>query len=495
MKQTSCGTGPAPEYIAAVLSVNFEDAKRYFLSALIDIHYAHTLMLARQKILKPGEAARCLRVIGSLDREKLATALYDGSCEDFFFFVEKQLESLDDPEVIGKIHTARSRNDIDMTLYRMNFRREILQFANEQLTLRRVLLHMASAHLDTVMPAYTHTQPAQPSTLAHYMLAAAEFLGRDIARLRAAFAVLNCSPLGACAITTTGFPIDRGYTAELLGFEGLQENSYGAIASVDAFTQAASAVAVAMVSLGRFTQDMLLWCTREFGFLHVDDGYVQISSIMPQKRNPVSFEHVRILASKAFSQAQGVLGAVHNTPFADMVDSEDDLQPLLFHMFEDAHRATTLLAAVMAHCHVNREHLREQAGRNFLTVTELADTLVREEGISFRAAHQLVSGAVRQAGLNDDPGHLISLVRKLAPCVVGKELVTLDAVLIRALDPENFIRVRSIVGGPAPVATRAAVNAMLQDCTEGEVWVKEKNDLLRDYPERLRQAAESWLRI
>ncbi len=154
-----------------------------------------------------------------------------------------------------------------------------------------MLLDLAANHLETVMPAHTHTQPAQPTTLAHYLLAACEFLGRDADRIQAAFARVNLCPMGAAAIATSGFPIDRHETARLLGFEGLAENSYGAIAAIDYITESASVVAVAMVSLGKLVQDLLLWCTREFGFLRLADAFVQCSSIMPQKRNPVALEH------------------------------------------------------------------------------------------------------------------------------------------------------------------------------------------------------------
>lgn len=484
---------PAPEYISAVLAINFDDAKRYFTQALLQLHYAHTLMLARQQILNPEEARVCLGALDRLDRQQLAAATYDGRFEDFFFFIEHSLEQLGDPAIIGKIHTARSRNDIDIALYRMCFRQEILQLVREICALRSALLEMALANVETVMPAYTHTQPAQPTTLAHYLLAAIEFLERDTERLQAAFATVNRSPLGACAITTTGFPIDRDYTAELLGFEGLQRNSYGCIAAVDYLSQAASAVATCMVSLGRFVQDMLLWCTREFGFLRVQEGYVQISSIMPQKRNPVSFEHTRILASKAFSQAQAVLTSVHNTPFADMVDAEDDLQPLLFSMFHDAHRVVTLLAAVMQHTDVDKEELRRRANRNFLTVTELADTLVRRERISFREAHQLVSAMVKTSGNDDAPEPMITALRALAPTILGRSLETPAAVLREALDADHFVQIRSIPGGPAPCTVRQEIAAMNQQLAADRQWVAQKQALLETYPKRLAELKSEWM--
>ena len=300
-----CGAFPAPIYAETVLGPNFEDAKKHFLDALLEIHYAHTRMLAAQGILTASEERLLLEALDGLDREEIARARYDGSCEDLFFFIEGLLRRACG-DLAGKMHTARSRNDIDITLFRMAQRRQLLGLASAIAELRAVLLDLAARNLETVMPAHTHTQPAQPTTLAHYLCAAIEFLGRDSARIQAAFARVNLCPLGACAITTTGFPIDRRMTARLLGFEGLAENSYGAIASVDYFTESAAAVAVAMVNLGKFVQDLLLWSTREFGFLRLSDAFVQCSSIMPQKRNPVSLEHARILASRALGEAQAV---------------------------------------------------------------------------------------------------------------------------------------------------------------------------------------------
>ena len=156
------------------------------------------------------------------------------------------------------MHTARSRNDIDLTLYRMCLRREILVLAEAMQQVRCTLIGLARRHIDTLIPAYTHTQPAQPTTLAHYLLAAVECFTRDDVRLRAAFGTINRNPLGACAITTTGFPIDRNYTAELLGFEGLQLNSYGAIAATDYVTETGAAIATAMVNLGRLVAGFAL---------------------------------------------------------------------------------------------------------------------------------------------------------------------------------------------------------------------------------------------
>lgn len=484
---------PSPVYSEVVLAINFEDAKKHFLHPLLEIHYAHTLMLGRQKILSPEETKTLLRALDGLSRSELETAVYDGQFEDLFFYIEKKLANACGTDLAGKMHTARSRNDIDLTLYRMQVRREVLRIAREVLELRRILLELAARHINTIMPAYTHTQPAQPTTLAHYWMAAVEFLGRDFARLQAAFATVNRNPLGACAITTTGFPIDREYTTRLLGFEELQVNSYGAIAAIDYLTEAASAVAICMINLGKLVQDLLLWCTQEYAFLKLSDAYVQASSIMPQKRNPVSLEHTRILASKAFGQTQAILTTAHNTPFGDIVDSEDDLQPLVFNMFEDASRALRLFAALISKAEVDREYLRSRAGSNFLTVTELADTLVRRETMSFREAHHLVASAVKSLGCEDAPQAILDAVLGLAPEVIHRSLTTPREDLLQALDPAHFVAIRNIPGGPAPSAVQNEIDRTRCEFVVMQQWLDQQSKLLSDYPGWIREAVTACL--
>jgi argininosuccinate lyase len=463
---------PAPIYAETVLGPNFEDAQKHYLDALIEIHYAHTRMLARQGILTAAEESTLLAALDGLDREEIARARYDGACEDLFFFIEELLQRTCG-ELAGKMHTARSRNDIAIALYRMTVRRELLKVAEALAGVREVLLDLAEAHLDTVMPAHTHTQPAQPTTLAHYLLAAAEFLARDAARVEAALARVNLSPMGACAITTTAFPIDRDFTAHLLGFDGLAENSYGAIASIDYLTESAAVVAVAMVNLGKLVQDLLLWSTREFAFLRLSEAFVQCSSIMPQKRNPVALEHTRILASRALGEAQALFTCVHNTPFGDINDSEDDLQPLAFTMFGNALRALRLLAGVLRGAEVDRARLARRAAADFLTVTELADTLVRRKGLSFREAHGMVARAVRACEADDRPG---AIAAALLGQNSGLDLTPEELEL--ALDPENFVRIRRVAGGPAPdVAAEALSRARLEQSRITQ-WIAAKNGLL-----------------
>ncbi len=380
------------------------------------------------------------------------------------------------------MHTARSRNDIAITQYRMCLRAEILEIVRNLNAGRKVLLALAREHAASLMPAYTHTQPAQPITFGHYLLAVIELMGRDERRLQAAWATVNRSPLGACAISTTGFPIDREFTAGLLGFEGLQLNSYGAIAATDYLTETAGAIATAMLNLGRVTQDFLLWCTAEFGFLRLSDAWVQISSIMPQKRNPVPFEHVRILASKTLAQAQGIFTCLHNTPFGDINDAEDDLQPLVFSTTADAIRAIGLFTGILGGCEVRTARMAERAAEDFLTVTELADTLVRREGVSFREAHHLVSAAVKALHGRYSPEAMVDAVVSLAPSLKASR-----AELLEALDPRHFVDIRRIPGGPAPETLQVALEEAENHTGETQAWIENKTALMAGYPRRIEE--------
>lgn len=488
MKIPDNSSFPAAVYADTVLSVNFRDAQQHFLDALLEIHYAHTVMLARQGIIPESTARTCIHGLDQLDRAQLASVPYDRRSEDLFFFVEEALERLCGANAAGSMHTARSRNDIDITQYRMCLRSQILEIVCNLADARRVLLDFAARHVSTLMPAYTHTQPAQPITFAHYLLAVIEQMGRDERRLQAAYTTVNRCPLGACAISTTGFPIDRQLTADLLGFEGLQLNSYGAIAATDYLTETAGAVATAMLNLGRVTQDFLLWCTAEFGYLRLSNAWVQISSIMPQKRNPVPFEHVRVLSSKALGQAKGVFTCLHNTPFGDINDAEDDLQPLVFAATRDANRAIRLFAGVMGGCEVMTARMAERAHSEFLTVTELADTLVRRESVSFREAHRLVSATVKELKGRYSVEAMLESVAALAPSHFGRPLQASRQELREALDPRHFVDVRRIPGGPAPEALQPALEEAETHLAGTRAWIAGKSAALAAYPGRIKDA-------
>ncbi|MEP7307742.1 MAG: argininosuccinate lyase [Acidobacteriota bacterium] len=476
----------APEYVVHVLNENFEDAKVLFAGPLMAIHYAHLVMLASQRIVS-AEDAHAIRVaLDAVSATDLRAARFDGTCEDFFFYVQRLIINACGEDAAGRLHTARSRNDIDMTMYRMRQREFILELVGASFDLRARLLDLADRHRETVFTVHTHTQRAQPTTVAHYLLAVVEQLERDAARLRAAYDRTNRNPLGACAITGTGFPIDRVLTSDLLGFSAPTGNTYGSIATVDYLLESVSAAEILIVGLGRFAQDLLLWGTSEFGYLRFGDGFVQTSSIMPQKRNPVAIEHVRALSSKAFGEAQAILTAVHNTPFGDIVDTEDDLQPLVFSMFRDARRAVKLTTAAMATAEFNVAHLEGTAQDGWTTLTELADTLTRDHGLPFGVAHAICAHLVAARGR--DPGRaLSSLVSEISQELCGRPLVYTDEALATILSPRHFVNVRQTLGGPAPPETDRASLAARQQLDDDRAWGSGAAASLRSAERRLEE--------
>jgi argininosuccinate lyase len=480
----------APEYVKYVLTENFDDAKELFLAPLMSIHYAHLAMLAAQGILARDEAHALRLALDAVSQPAVRRAAYDGRSEDLFFHVERLISGACGEQTAGRLHAARSRNDIDMTMYRMRQRELILALASASGELRRALIDLADRHRETVIAVHTHTQRAQPTTIAHYLLAAIEQLERDYGRLRAAYETTNRCPLGACAITGTGFPIDRDLTADLLGFDGPTGNTYGSIATVDYLLESVSAAAVLLVGVGRFVQDLLQWATAEFGYLRLGDGFVQCSSIMPQKRNPVALEHARAICSKALGQAQAIVTVVHNTPFGDVVDTEDDLQPLVFATFGDAARAVRLVAAAVRTAEFDAAGLGARAGEGWTTLTELADTLVRDHGLPFASAHSVARRLV--AAYEAAPERPLSqLLGEVSRTEVGRPLEYSDEALAELLSPAHFVRVRRTSGGPAPAETARALAASRAALQRDEAQLAAIRDALAAAESRLVSRSEA----
>ena len=474
----------APEYVTYVLNENFEDAKALLLSPMMAINYAHLVMLADRGIVSGADAHALREALDGVSQDAVREVKYDGTYEDLFFYVESLVIQACGEDVAGRLHTARSRNDIDMTMYRMRQREFVLGLLASAFELRRSLLDVVDRHRDTILAVHTHTQRAQPTTVAHYLLAIVEQLERDVVRLKGAYERTNRNPLGACAITGTGFPIDRQLTSDLLGFCGPTCNTYGSIATVDYLLESTSAAAVLLVGHGRFVQDLLLWSTAEFGYVRFGDGFVQCSSIMPQKRNPVAIEHARAIGSKALGQAQAIVLAVHNTPFGDIVDTEDDLQPLVFSMFRDATRAVKLVAAAMTTAQFDASRLEARAGDGWTTLTELADTLVRDHAMPFRTAHA-IAGRLIAACQREPDRPLAEVLSAASKEVLGTPITYSETALAEILSPRHFVAVRRTHGGPAPeeTARAAAVSRQLLEADEG--WWEQATNALADAERRL----------
>jgi len=458
-RTTDTSTFPDPVYKETVLRPLFDGAKDHHVEGFRAIDRAHLVMLHETGILDADQARAIARALVAIDREVDVPALtYTGEVEDFFFLIEKELKSRLGPDLAGRLHTARSRNDIDHTLFKLGLKQRLDVLLAKAQGLLEALIATAERERATLIVAYTHGQPAQPTTFGHYLSAVIEVLLRDIERLHQARKIVDLSPMGAAAITTSGFPIDRARVAELLGFAAPLNNSYSCIAAVDYITATYGAMELMFLHLGRPIQDFQVWSSFEVGQLYVPNALVQISSIMPQKRNPVPIEHLRHLASQTFGRARAMLDVMHNTPFTDMNDSEGESQAMGYQAFDVAYRVLDLFAALVAQISIDPARVATNIRRSCITITELADSLVRQEGLSFRQAHEIAAGVARAVVALG--GDLVSdgygpFTQTFAHAT-GRQPDIGPEKFAELVSPEHFVAVRTRLGGPAPEPLAAA---------------------------------------
>ncbi|MCA0987583.1 argininosuccinate lyase [Guptibacillus algicola] len=468
---------PGKTYVDALLKPVFYDQRDYLFQAMFQIHRAHVIMLSEQTIIKKEDAniiLECINRIGDMDVSSLD---YSPDFEDLFFMMESKISKDIGPDLACMIHIARSRNDMGEAMYRIVLRECVLSLLEDMIDVEEALIQQANEHLNTVMTAHTHTQPAQPTTFGHYLLAVFDVLDRDLNRFWSAFHCINLSPMGAAAITTTGFKIDRERVCDLLGFDGLMENSYDAIGGVDYLLEPATSILASMTNTGRWINDFLRLATVEIGIVKVAAPYVQISSIMPQKRNPVSVEHARALASSAVGEALSVIQMIHNTPYGDIVDTEDDLQPHLYRGFDKASRVYRLMNAVVRTMEVDKDRAEKQASENCITITECADVLTREKGVSYREAYK-VSSIIATTSVQDNrelSDWNVADVNELLKKNLSEKVVLTKEEWEGIVSPKVFVERRSVRGGPNP----SEVKRMIEDRKGKWKNHKEKCESLR----------------
>jgi argininosuccinate lyase len=447
---------PHPAYARYVLEPQFVESKRHLFGHMINANEAHTLMLAETGIISRDHAAALLAALWEVRAGGVDAFSYTPSVEDLFFAVEGRLIEIAGVEAGGNLQIARSRNDLGAGMNRMMLRDRLLAARQQVLDLRAALMDLIGQHLETLMPGITHTQPAQPTTLAHYLLGVLGPLERDSDRLAQAYARTNRSALGVAAFTTSSFEIDRNLIADLLGFEGYVENGYDAVGASDHLMESVQALVNSVGSLSRFVHDLLVWARQSEGVLRIDDSFIQISSIMPQKRNPVVLEHVRIRIGWVYGEAAAVQTIVHNAAFGDTNDVEDPMFVPLIRAFEAAEAVYQLLTAVMETVRFNVEGMAERAGEGNTTATALADALVKDHEVPFRSSHAIASRLVTRTS-QDGSSITADLVNEIGSDVLGSPLQVSDRFVNDALNPWAFVKARTIPGGPAPETTLKAL--------------------------------------
>ena len=410
---------------------------------------AHARMLAHVGIISEAEAAK---IVDGLDTIRLdieqGNFAWSVALEDVHMNIEARL--IDRIGETGKkLHTGRSRNDQVATDLRLYLREEIDVLSTELTRLQAALLELAEREVDTILPGFTHLQVAMPVSFGHHLMAWIEMLERDHQRLQECRQRVNIMPLGSAALAGTSFPIDRAYTARLLGFDAPSANSLDAVSDRDFVIEFSSAAALAMVHLSRFSEELVLWSSAQFNFIELPDRFCTGSSIMPQKKNPDVPELVRGKSGRAIGNLVGLLTLMKGQPLAYNKDNQEDKEPL-FDSVDTLKGSLRVFADMMTALRVNRTRMTAAATQGFSTATDFADYLVRK-GIAFRDAHEIVGRAVLY-GVNN--------AKDLSDMTL-QELQRFSSVveedIFQVLSLEGSIAARNHPGGTAPQQVRSAI--------------------------------------
>lgn len=415
------------------------------LRHIIDINRAHVIMLIEKGIIGKSDGSKILNALLNL-RENPVIRL---DVEDAHMLVEEEVIRKAGLEIGGNLNLAKSRNDQVATALRMELRNEILNLIELIVNLQDSLLHLAEKNIETIIPGYTHLQQAQPTTFAHYLLAQFDVLERNIWRLIDAYRRINLSPMGAGALATSSFPISRERVAELLGFEGLVENSIDAVSSRDFLLETLAILSILAVDLSRFAEDLIIWSSMEFSLLEIPDEFASTSSIMPQKKNPEVLEVIRARMSHIlgdFTASSIIMKALPSTYNMDFQEATPKLWDVIKTMKENL----VMLSELVRNIEI-KENILKKPSTSFLAATELANMLVRNYKVPFRTAHKIVGALVKR--LIEDGKTLLDatpeLLSEVSSVFLQKPLIIKSGDLEKAADLKSFIDSHNVRGGPS----------------------------------------------
>ncbi len=404
---------------------------------------AHAEMLAATGIITKEDAATIIagldKVMAEIDAGQMNWSV---ELEDVHMNVESRLRELIGP-VAGRLHTARSRNDQIALDFKLYVRDRIDGLDHALVRLMRALSTKALAHAGTVMPGFTHLQPAQPVTFGHHLMAYVEMIGRDRSRFADARARLNESPLGSAALAGTSFPIDRHMTAKALGFDRPTANSLDAVADRDFALETLAAASITAMHLSRLAEEIIIWMTPQFGFIKMSDRFTTGSSIMPQKRNPDAAELVKGKIGRIAGAFQSLLMVMKGLPLTYGKDMQEDKE-VTFDAFDALGLSLDAMTGMVDDLEPRTENMKAAAGRGFSTATDLADWLVRTLGIPFRDSHHITGRIVAAAEVKNVEldGLSLSEMQAVEPRIT--------AAIFDVLTPENSVKSRVSYGGTAP---------------------------------------------
>ena len=413
---------------------------------------AHATMLGNCGIIPQDDAALICKTLKEILADLENGVLeFDMNAEDIHMFVESVLTSRIG-DVGKRLHTARSRNDqvaLDLRLYLRDEINELKLLASHLLN---VICNKSEQHASDIMPGYTHLQRAQPVTLGHYLMAYAQMFARDVRRLDDVAKYMNVLPLGSCALAGTTYPIDRFMVAELLGFDSVCQNSMDGVSDRDYAIELLSALSIMMMHLSRFSEEIILWSSSEFGFVDLDDAYSTGSSIMPQKKNPDIAELVRGKTGRVYGDLMSLLTVMKGIPLAYNKDMQEDKEAV-FDALDTAKICLELFASMLDTATFHTKVLRDAVSKGFINATDCADYMVKK-GLPFRSAYKVVGQLVAYCIEHKKTLETLTLEEYKAANPIFENDV------YAAIDPDVCVAGRACYGGPAPESVMAQIESM-----------------------------------
>lgn len=471
--------------VAKFCSSRKDDAR--LADAVLAINKAHVAMLMEQKIILMQSGGKILASLNKLNSKEL-----DPNAEDVHMAVEEAVLAATGPEVGGNLHIAKSRNDQTATAIRMALRGQLLTIMQQIVDMQQALLETAAKHTETIILEYTHLQAAQPVTFAHYLLFHIDALGRDLQRLQSAYTRVNLCPLGAGALATTSFPINRKTTAQYLGFNDVLENSLDAVGSRDFIIETQSALALLAINLSRFAEDLIVWSSAEFGTIELPDEFTSTSSIMPQKKNPEVLEVIRARASYALGDFLAAAAAVKSLPTTYNLDFQE-VTSKLWASTDNLEASLNIFTALVPNLKVVG-NVDDKAASGFVAATEVANMLVAKYSVAFRTSHKIVGALVKalidsKQSLNDATPQLLE---KVAMESAGVKLTVKNEDIVSCTNLRKLIETYKVLGGPSPAETARAIKSRHKTLQANKKTIADLKAQLAGAEDTLNKAVEEY---
>ena len=453
---------------------------------------AHAKMLAAQGIISAEDEQAIAEGLTGIEQDiDAGNFTFDITDEDIHMSIESELTRRIG-EAGKRLHTGRSRNDQVATDSRLGVKALAKELMEANLQLRHVLVDAAKKYDKVILPGYTHMQHAQPVLLSHHLLAYSWMFARDFTRLKAAFDAADNCPLGAAALAGTSYPLDRQMTAAELGFAGVIPNSLDAVSDRDFLLDLHYAGSVMAMHLSRLSEEIVLWSSSEFGFITLSDSYSTGSSIMPQKKNPFTLEHMKGLAGHMEGFVVGIYSCMKNIIYSHSKDTSVEATRYLYEAMHDMEIDFTLANITIGTLTVKKDRMRDNALRNFCTVTELANYLVRYDDISFRQAHHIVAdvvGNLCKEGL--DSSHIDrTRVNEAMKEQLGAETKLTDELIKEALDPSRIAEAKKCIGGTSAEEVKRQLDLLEEQIDADEKVLADRLMYLAQAKEELNVAVK-----